>query len=138
MKISIVAGVALSALLMAGCECEKSCCKESKKESHLEGKAKISKEDAEKTALSKAPGGTIKEGELENEKGKLIWSFDIAVPGTKNITEVNVDAITGEIIAVEQETPKDQEKEKSDEAKEKKHKHKKDKDDDDDEKDEKK
>src|SRR5438128_2746885 len=57
------------------------------KEAKLEAQAKVSKADAEKTALAKVPGGTIKEGELEKEKGKLIWSFDIATPGTKDITE---------------------------------------------------
>jgi uncharacterized membrane protein YkoI len=82
--------------------------------------AKISKADAEKIALSKVPNGTIKEGELEKEKGKLIWSFDIATPGTKNITEVNIDAITGAVIAVDVETPEKEGKEKVEEAKEKK------------------
>ena len=53
------------------------------------------------TALAKAPGGTVKEGELEKEKGKLIWSFDIATPDTRDITEVNVDAITGQVVSVE-------------------------------------
>jgi len=72
--------------------------------------AKISKVEAQKIALARVPNGAIKESELENEKGKLIWSFDIATPGTKNITEVNVDAITGEIVAVDIETP---EKEKA-------------------------
>jgi uncharacterized membrane protein YkoI len=72
--------------------------------------AKISKAEAQKIALARVHNGTIKESELENEKGKLIWSFDVATPGTKNITEVNVDAITGEIIAVDIETP---EKEKA-------------------------
>src|SRR2546425_121767 len=52
------------------------------KEAMLEAQAKITKAEAEKIALAKAPGGTIKEGELEKEKGKLIWSFDIAMPGT--------------------------------------------------------
>ena len=123
----MIASLAVSALLMAGCECEKSCHKGSK----LEGKAKVGKEEATKIALAKAPGGTVKESELENEKGKLIWSFDISMTGTKDITEVNVDANSGEVVAVEHENVK------SDESKEKKHKkHSKEKDDD--EKDEKK
>ena len=72
--------------------------------------AKITKAEAVKIALARVPNGTIKESELEKEKGKLIWSFDVATPGAKNITEVNVDAITGEIVAVDIETP---EKEKA-------------------------
>jgi uncharacterized membrane protein YkoI len=39
--------------------------------------AKMSKDAAEKTALTKA-NGTIKESDLEKEHGKLIWSFDVA------------------------------------------------------------
>jgi uncharacterized membrane protein YkoI len=92
-----------------------------KKESQaaLKAQAKISRADAEKAALAKVPNGTIKEGELEKEKGKLIWSFDIATPGTKDIMEVQVDAITGEVISVEKETPAAQEKEKEKDEKEK-------------------
>src|SRR5258708_39965872 len=82
------------------------------KEKNLEAKAKIPRADAEKTALAKVPHGTIKEGELEEEKGKLIWSFDIATPGTKDITEVNVDAITGEFVSKEIEKAEKEAKEK--------------------------
>ncbi len=62
--------------------------------------------------MTRVPDGTIKEGELEKEHGKLIWSFDMATPATKNITEVAVDAINGEIVSVETETPEQQAKEK--------------------------
>ena len=102
----IIAGLAAAAIIVAGCETEK------QEQSELQSQAKISKEQAQQTALAKAPGGTVKEGELEKEKGKLIWSFDIATPGSANTTEVNVDAITGEIVNVEQETPEQQKKEK--------------------------
>ncbi|MDB6024263.1 MAG: peptidase [Verrucomicrobiales bacterium] len=91
-----------------------------KKQKALEAKAKLSKADAEKIALKKVPGGKIREGELEEEKGKLIWSFDVATDGSKNITEVNIDAITGKVIAVDVETPKDEAKEAKADAKEKK------------------
>ena len=73
--------------------------------SNLQAQAKVSRADAEKIALAKVPGGSIKEGELEKEKGKLIWSFDIATPGTKDITEVQVDAVTGEVVSVAKEAP---------------------------------
>ncbi len=66
--------------------------------------AKISRADAERTALARVPNGVVKEGELEKENGRLIWSFDIATPGSKDITEVHVDAMTGEVIATEKET----------------------------------
>lgn len=122
--------------LFAGCETEKGDSKEAKEGKESQAKlmveAKVSQADAERTALAKAPGGTIKEGGLEREKGKLIWSFDIATPGTKDITEVAVDAITGEVLAVDKETPGQEEGEKKAEVK----KSKQDKDND--EKDEKK
>jgi len=87
------------------------------KESKLEAKAKISKKEAKKIALAKVPHGKIKEAELEEENGKLVWSFDIATPHSKDITEVQVNAVTGEIVSVEKETTADQKKEKKKEAK---------------------
>lgn len=66
--------------------------------------ARISRADAEKTALAKVPGGVVKEAELEKEHGRLIWSFDIAIPGSTEITEVHVDAKTGDVIRTEKET----------------------------------
>ena len=65
------------------------------------------------------PKGKVKEGELEEENGKLVWSFDIASPGTKAITEVHVDAVTGEVVSIEKETPADQKKDKKEDAKRK-------------------
>ncbi|HEY5163387.1 MAG TPA: PepSY domain-containing protein [Terriglobales bacterium] len=78
---------------------------------------KISKEEATKTALAKVPNGTVKEAELENEKGKLVWSFDIATPGSKDISEVQVDANTGEVVSVTKESPKAEAAEKKKEQK---------------------
>ena len=77
-------------------------------EAHLLTEALVSKSDAEKTALEKVPDGRVKSAELEKENGNLVWSFDIAKPNAKNITEVQVDAKTGQIAAVAEETPKDQ------------------------------
>lgn len=110
------------------------------KDSDLKAQAKITEAQAREIALKKAPGGKIESGELEVEKGTLIWSFDIAMPNTKDITEVAVDAKTGAVVSVDIETPKEQKKEKAEDKKEhkkesKKHE-KKEKDDDDDEKDE--
>jgi Peptidase propeptide and YPEB domain len=88
------------------------CATEEKKEARLQAEAKVSRADAEKAALAKVPGGTIKEGELEKEKGKLIWSFDISTPGSRDIKEVQVDAITGAVVSVETETASAEAKEK--------------------------
>jgi uncharacterized membrane protein YkoI len=80
-------------------------------DSTLESQARVSKSAAEKIALSKVPSGTIQSAELEKERGKLIWSFDISKPRTKNITEVQVDARNGRIVSVQIETPEAQAKE---------------------------
>ena len=110
MKNKIIITGALAAALgvigLAGCASEK------QEQAELQAQAKISKEQAQQTALAKVPDGTIKEGELEKEKGRLIWSFDIAMPGSPNIQEVNVDATTGDVVSVETETPEQQAKEK--------------------------
>ena len=80
-------------------------------EAELTKEARISKAQAEKTALDKVPGGTIQSGELEREHGKLVWSFDIAMNSTSNVTEVQVDAKSGKIVSVKTETAADQAKE---------------------------
>ena len=71
----------------------------------LHAEAKISEADARTMALAKVPGGSISSSELEKEHGRLIWSFDIAQVGSKNITEVQVDAKTGKIVSSKTETP---------------------------------
>lgn len=77
----------------------------------LKAQAKVTQADAEKTALAKVPDGKIENSELEKEHGKLIWSFDISMPNSTNITEIQVDAKTGNIVSNKTETPKDQAKE---------------------------
>jgi uncharacterized membrane protein YkoI len=105
MKTRNILGTLLVAGLIAGCASEEH--KEAR-QARLMAEAKISQSDAQTTALAQVPNGTIKESELEKEHGKLIWSFDIATPGTKDITEVNVDAINGTIVSKETETEKDE------------------------------
>jgi hypothetical protein len=80
-------------------------------EGELIKEAKISKPQAEKTALARIPNGTIRSGELERGHGKLVWSFDIGTNSTKNVTEVQVDAKSGKIVSVKTETPTDEAKE---------------------------
>ena len=115
---------ALTASLFAGCMTEEHEHEHHHNQAKLEAEARVSRADAEKIAMDKVPGGTIKEAELEREKGKLIWSFDMATPGTKDVTEVNIDAITGAVIAVDKESAADEAREA------KKEKHEKEEDDD--------
>ena len=108
----VVTGILAAALVAVGgtgCATEQS-------QADLMAQAKISKETAQQAALAKVPGGTIKDGELEKEKGKLIWSFDISIPDSKDIKEVAVDALTGDVVSVDTETAADQAKEAAEDA----------------------
>jgi hypothetical protein len=63
--------------------------------------------------------GTVTSSELERENGKLIYSFDIKT-SKSGVTEVNVNAIDGKIVAVAHENAKKEADEKKQEEKEKK------------------
>jgi uncharacterized membrane protein YkoI len=86
----------------------------------LQKEAKISEAAARATALKEVPTGSVKKYELERENGKLIYSYDISVPGKTGIEEVAVNAIDGSVVAHEHETPKAERAEAAKEAKEKK------------------
>src|SRR5882724_4630781 len=102
MKIKLFICSTLVVGLLAGCASEKDeMHNKEAKQAKLMAAAKISKEDAEKTAMARVPNGTIKEGDLEKERGKLQWSFDVTTPGSKDTTEVNIDAMTGDVISVD-------------------------------------
>jgi hypothetical protein len=104
MKFRIAIPTTLLTFFLTGCA--------SYKDTKLQAQAKIGKSDAERIALAQAPNGTIKEGELEKEKGRLIWSFDITTPGSPDTTEVNIDAQTGQVVSVTRETPEQEKMEK--------------------------
>ncbi len=46
-------------------------------DAQLMKEAKVTKAQAEQTALAKVPKGKITSEEIERESGKLIWPFDI-------------------------------------------------------------
>lgn len=71
----------------------------------LVARAKVSSDAARTTALARVPGGQVQSGELEEEDGMLIYSFDIGVQGREGIEEIHVDAMTGEVVAQEHESP---------------------------------
>lgn len=71
----------------------------------LAKKAKITMEQAREIALKRVPG-TIIEGELEKEKGKLVYSFDIRDANGK-IMEVWVDAKNGKVLRASEDTEDD-------------------------------
>ena len=106
--VAAVLCMGLAAGLVAGCASDDEKGESGEKadsQAKLVSQAKISKDDAVEIAQAKVPNGTIKESELERENGHLQWSFDMAVPGEKDITEVNIDAMTGQVLNIGKEAP---------------------------------
>lgn len=85
----------------------------------LSSQAKLARPAAERIALAKVPSGVVQSAELERENGTLVWSFDIATPGSKDIHEVQVDANSGAVVASEIETPEAQARERAADRREK-------------------
>jgi uncharacterized membrane protein YkoI len=85
----------------------------------LLAKAKIAADVAIASAQAKVPKGALAAAEIEQEGGKLIYSFDFKTPGKSGIDEVNIDAMTGKVLRVEHETPKAEAKERAADAKSK-------------------
>jgi uncharacterized membrane protein YkoI len=91
--------------------------KAAKEQATLKATAKISEDSARVIALKAVPGSTVKAAEIEKEKGKLIWSFDLTIKGKKGVEEVQVDAMTGKMLGREHESDAVEAKEAKDEAK---------------------
>src|SRR6266404_5086056 len=71
-------------------------------QSALSKEEKITMEQAQKAALAKE-AGKIQSKEMEREKGRLIYSFDIKT--ADGLHEVNIDAMTGEVVDDTVESP---------------------------------
>ncbi len=71
----------------------------------LAAQARITADSATRIAQARVPRGQVAAREIEMEHGKLIYSFDMKVPGKAGIDEVNVNALTGAVIGVEHEGP---------------------------------
>jgi uncharacterized membrane protein YkoI len=77
----------------------------------LSDSAKVALSTARTTALAKVPNGKVVSEELEQENGRLVYSFDIrqgTIPGT---AEVQVDARDGSVVSVVHESPSQETKE---------------------------
>ena len=105
MKATITLGIILTTGWLVGCT-STDYAKNPEAHERLHAEAKLDRDAAEKIALARVPGGTVQEAELEKEHGRLIWSFQITTAGSDAITEVNVDAKTGEVVSVEKESAK--------------------------------
>jgi DNA-directed RNA polymerase alpha subunit len=88
-------------------------------QAELEGQAKVSQEQATRTAQARVPNSKVKSAELERENGRLVWSFDLAREGKPGVTEIQVDAMTGKIVSVKKETAAEEASEARKEAREK-------------------
>lgn len=71
----------------------------------LLSRAKVTPAAARKAALSRVPKGRIATGEIEEEGGRLVYSFDLDVRGGDGVEEVLVDAKTGEVVSTQHESP---------------------------------
>ena len=91
--------------------------KKAETQAELEKEAKMTMVEARAMALRTVPNATIQTGEIEREGGKLIYSFDMKVPGKSGIDEVNIDAMTGKLVSHQHETPKDEKAEANADAK---------------------
>ena len=69
--------------------------------------APVSYDRAEAAALRLVPGGAVVTAELAREHGRLVWLFDVSVPGSRNLREIHVDASTGAVVSNTLELPTD-------------------------------
>jgi uncharacterized membrane protein YkoI len=53
-------------------------------------------------------GLRVVSAELEEEAGRLVYSFDIARKGQTGVEEVQVDARSGEVVSMKHETAKEE------------------------------
>ena len=96
--LAALATLTLSATPAAAQMKPKSATAKHETEAQLQAEAKIAEPAARAPALAKVPGGHVKKFELERENGKLLYSYDIATKGKGCIDEVQVDAVTGNVI----------------------------------------
>ena len=62
----------------------------------------VTMEAARQAALARVPG-QVQEEELEEEQGRWVYEFDIASGPGQPVTEVMVDATSGQVVEVEVE-----------------------------------
>jgi len=89
---------------------------ESKETVEMAAAAKVTIDQAIKTASEKVPGKVV-EAELEKKHDKLVWEVEVVTAENK-VMEVHIDAESGAVIEVEEEKPeKDMKHEKKQERK---------------------
>ncbi|SES17660.1 PepSY domain-containing protein [Psychrobacillus sp. OK032] len=72
----------------------------------LQAKAKLSLDEAQVIALNKV-AGTVKESELEDEDGVVVYGFEIQT-ASGDVNDVKVNAINGDIVKIENDANDDE------------------------------
>ena len=62
--------------------------------------ATFSAEAAFRAAQAQRPSGTVTDAEIDEEGGRLVYEFTIAAEGVEGVDEVQIDAMTGEVVSV--------------------------------------
>ena len=93
---------------------------ESKETVEMAATAKVTIDEAIKTASEKVPGKVV-EAELEKKHGTLVWEVEVVTADNK-VMEVHIDAESGAVIEVEEEKPGKEKK--SEQERERKQQHK--------------
>ena len=117
MKTLNLATLALLAVAATSAGAQATTHKKVETQAQLQKEAKMTMADARTMAMKTVPNATIQAGEIEREGGKLIYSFDMKVPGKSGIDEVNIDAMTSKLVSHQHETPKDERAETKADAK---------------------
>jgi hypothetical protein len=113
-KTALIAALAL-AVAAPGLSAQGVTVKEEK--AGLLKKATITSEAAIATAQARLPKAKLTAAEIEEENGKLIYSFDFTTDGKTGIDEVNINALTGKQVGkVEHEAPAAEKKEAKDDS----------------------
>lgn len=69
--------------------------------------AKVTETEARALALARVPSGRVIDAELEEEDGRLVYSYDLELDGQPGLMEVEIDAMTGAVLSVEHEDDED-------------------------------
>ena len=82
----------------------------------LLARARVTPDSARRLAVAQVANGVIDEEEIEEEHGKLVYSFDIKVRGRRGVEEVQIDALSGAMVSHEHETPRQAARERAADA----------------------
>ena len=115
--MSLTSLVAVAAIALAGSRAQAQGSYKKELPDSLTKVAKVMESVAAVSAQARVPKGKIQSVELEREKDKLIYSYDIKTAGKSGIDEVHVDAMTGKVIAFAHESPATEKKEAAEDAK---------------------